>query len=232
MLKKLTTCSLLLMLPLSWVQADTVLWFMEQEPGAAPYKTRMIVNKRFVRMDDGQDAGDFLLFDRKLRRIYNTNSADKTILVINNRERAGTSPVKLQHRHEQQSLSAPPIGGHVVTRHLYYTNDQLCMEVFAAQGLLPDVQQALREYRQVLAAEHLSVVVHTPVELLRACDLANNIFEAERHLRDGFPVNQREPEGRLRELLDFKTDQVVAAGLFKLPGDYQRFTPQIVRDGG
>lgn len=221
----------LLMFPLSRTQADTVLWFVEQEPGVAPYKTRMIVNAHFIRMDDGQDRGDFLLFDRKLKRIYNTNSLDKTILVINNRKtRVTASPLKLVHEHKQEKLNAPPIGEFIVRRHLFYTNGQLCMEVFAADGLLPDVQQALREYRQVLAGEHLSVVVYTPVDQLRACDLANNIFTADRHLQYGFPVNQREPDGRLRELLNFKTDQKTAASLFELPKGYQHFTPQIVRE--
>ncbi len=38
-----------------------VLYFVEHEPGAEPYRTRMIVTAGFVRMDGGADSEDFLL---------------------------------------------------------------------------------------------------------------------------------------------------------------------------
>ena len=43
-----------------------VLYFVEQEPGVEPYRTRMIVTAGFLRMDEGQDSQDFLLFDRMI----------------------------------------------------------------------------------------------------------------------------------------------------------------------
>jgi hypothetical protein len=36
-----------------------VLYFVEQEPGVEPYRTRMIVTAGFLRMDEGQDSQDF-----------------------------------------------------------------------------------------------------------------------------------------------------------------------------
>lgn len=57
MLSVLTSCA-------NKEQGDTLVLFMEQESGVEPYQTRMIVNKNFVRVDDGDGAKSFVLYDR------------------------------------------------------------------------------------------------------------------------------------------------------------------------
>ena len=59
-----------------------VLYFVEHEPGAEPYRTRMIVTAGFLRMDGGADSEDFLLFDRADGTIYSVSSGDQQILAI------------------------------------------------------------------------------------------------------------------------------------------------------
>ena len=43
----------------------TVLHYAEQEPGGEPFRTRMIVTARYLRIDEGVESKDFLLFDRR-----------------------------------------------------------------------------------------------------------------------------------------------------------------------
>jgi hypothetical protein len=59
-----------------------VLYFVEQEPGVEPYRTRMIVTAGFLAWTRDRTAG-FLLFDRADGSIYSVSSA---------RNRYGDSP--------------------------------------------------------------------------------------------------------------------------------------------
>ena len=80
----------------------TVLFFVEQERRAVPRNTRVIVTSKYVPIDDGEDAGDFLLFDRAKRSIFATNSLDKRILMIN----AGHWNCRLPHRSSTEQKRA------------------------------------------------------------------------------------------------------------------------------
>ena len=102
--------------------------------------------------------------------------------------------------------------------------------MFAVSGFLPDVTKALKEYRQALAGEQAALIDAMPAEMLKACDLANNIFNATRHLDHGFPVRLKETDGRFRELVEYKKNTRIDAGLLKLPEGFSEFTTEEVRN--
>jgi hypothetical protein len=206
-----------------------VLYFVEHEPGSEPYRTRMIVTAGFLRMDDGQDSQDFLLFDRADGSIYSVNSADKQVLVIRPRPAELKPPAKFTHRVMTDTAAFPAVEGRKVTHYELLTNEMRCYDLYAADGLLPGAVVALREYRLILAGQQALTAAATPPEMQSACDLANNVFLPVRHLEYGFPVRLVDMTGRSTELVDYKTDFRVTADLLRLPAEYKRLTLEELR---
>lgn len=202
----------------------TILFFVESEQGMNPHATRMLVTPGFVRIDDGNDAADFLLFDRASDTIYTTNSIDQRILVIRRQPVTLHAPERFTHRSEQDGQSYPPISGHKVVHYRLFTNERLCFEIYASKGLLPVAQQALREFHTVLAGEQASLAQRRPQSMQSACELANNVFLPSRYLDYGFPIWQQDMRGARRRLVDYKTGVKVKPSLFELPQGYRRFT--------
>ena len=207
----------------------SVLYFVEHEPGGEPYRTRMIVTAGFLRMDDGQDSQDFLLFDRADGSIYSVNSADKQVLVIRPRPVELKPPAKFTHRTVTDTTTFPAVEGRKVTHYELLTNEMRCYDLYAADGLLPGAVVALREYRLILAGQQALTAAATPPEMQSACDLANNVFLPVRHLEYGFPVRLVDMTGRSMELVDYKTDFRVTADLLRLPAEYKRLTLEELR---
>ena len=52
--------------------------FEEREPGVGPYRTRMLLDQRFLRIDSGADQDDYVLFDRVKGEIHNFNHEDRS----------------------------------------------------------------------------------------------------------------------------------------------------------
>jgi hypothetical protein len=206
-----------------------VLYFVEHEPGGEPYRTRMIVTAGFLRMDDGQDSQDFLLFDRADGSIYSVSSADKQVLVIRLRPVELKPPEKFTHRVVTDTAAFPAIEGRKVTHYQLLTNEKRCYDLHAAEGLLPGAIVALREYRLILAGQQALTVSMTPTEMQAPCDLANNVFLPVRHLEHGFPVRLADMTGRTMELVDYKTDFRATADVFRLPAEYKRLTLEELR---
>ena len=63
----------------------SVLWYAEQEAGVEPYKVRYIINRDFMRSDEGSDEGGFVLLDRAEQQIYSVVPQNRTILHIDGR---------------------------------------------------------------------------------------------------------------------------------------------------
>lgn len=206
-----------------------VLYFVEHEQGAEPYRTRMIVTAGFVRMDGGADSQDFLLFDRADGTIYSVSSGDRQILVMRLRPVEIKPPEKFIHRVVTDNAAFPPIGGYKVVHYELLTNNQRCYDLYAANGLLPDVVEALRLYRVALAGQQALTVPVTPPEMQSPCDLANNVFLPMRQLEHGFPARLVDMAGKTSELVDYKTDFRATAAMLSLPSDYKRLTLEELR---
>lgn len=207
----------------------TEVYFSEAEKGLPAQTTRMLVTKKYLRIDDGKPNNDFLLYDRVSHVIYTTNSMDQRTLVINAQPLNKQSPIKLENKIKIISTDAPTIEGKNVVHLQLSTNKKLCYDVFAVDGFLPEVVTALKEYRLALAGEQAAVIDLMPKEMLQACDLANNIFYASRHLEHGFPIRLQETNGRFRELVEYKQGIKIDAALLKLPEGYTEFTTEEMR---
>ena len=234
MIRRLLLCGCLFLTVLVSCSDPTtpaaVLYFVEREPGVEPYRTRMIVTAGFLRMDEGQDSQDFLLFDRADGSIYNVSSAEKQVLVIRPRPVELKSPAKFTHRVVTDAAAFPAIEGRKVTHYELLTNEKRCYDLYAAEGLLPGAIVALREYRLILAGQQALTAAVTPPEMQSPCDLANNVFLPVRHLEHGFPVRLADMTGRTMELVDYKTDFRATADMLRLPAEYKRLTLEDLRE--
>lgn len=213
-------------------QTATVLRYAEQEPGSDVYQTRLIVTPRYLRIDDGSDARDFLLFDREDRTIYSVSAADASVLVIAYRAPALRPGSALKHEIIEEHDRTPDIAGRKVRHYRLLTDKRQCYDLYAADGLLPQAVAAWREYRESLAAEQARTLAWTPQEMQTACGLANNIDAPGRLLAHGLPVRYAETDGKVGQLLDYQSDVKVDGGLFELPPGYSRISIDALRRGG
>lgn len=201
-----------------------VLYFVEHEPGAEPFRTRMVVTAGFVRMDGGADDPDFLLFDRADGTIYSVSGAERQILVIRPRPVDARPPADFRHQVVRDSAAFPAVGAHKVVHYELLTNGKRCYDLYAAAELLPEAVLALRQYRGVLAGQQAKILPSALPITLSACDMANNIFLPARHLEHGFPVRLTDMTGKTVELVDYNAEFRATAAMLRLPADYKRLT--------
>ena len=57
------------------------------------------------------------------------------------------------------------------------------------------------------------------------CFLSRHVYAPARHLLEGLPVSEWDESGYRRTLVDYRENGMVAADLFELPDDYERFSP-------
>lgn len=205
--------------------AAVSLIFQEQEAGVAPYTVRYIVTDRYLRIDDGGGAQDFILLDRQRRNVYSTNSEEQSILAIERRPRDVEPPKELVLEESVEPMArAPSIAGRRAQHHVFRVNGRRCYDVVAVPGLLEGAVAALREYRLVLASEHKRMLPHVPADMQEPCDLAHNVFLPVRHLAYGLPVEEWASNGLRRSLVDFDTEFSADPGLFVLPKGFPMYT--------
>ena len=185
---------------------------------------RMLITQQFLRIEDGDAQDGFILFDRQHRIIYSISHESRQTLVIESQPVKSSGMRELKHRRDKGGDTPPAVAGKPVTHYRYYTNDQLCFEVYAAEGLLPEAVRALREYHETLAGEQAAIQARMPATLQQACDLADQVLLPARYLEAGFPVRWVKSNGETRQLIGYKTDVPLDPKLFDLPKDYKKFS--------
>ncbi|WP_127477455.1 hypothetical protein [Sulfurivermis fontis] len=212
---------------MAWAQDATMVLYQVMEPGFEPYSSRLIVTPRYMRMDDGDVASNFVLFDRQKNIIYSVTHGDRTVLEIHPQAVTVESPVALERKHVQvvTEEDLPAIAGRTPHQYRLSVNGELCYETVAVDGLLPDVVQALTAFRSVLAGENARILVDVPADMHDPCDLALNTYAPAWQLQFGLPVQEHDPQGKGQLLMDFSTEYPAEAGLFMLPKGYQHYSP-------
>jgi hypothetical protein len=199
----------------------TVLYQVEQEPGGEPYRTRLVVTAKFLRLDEDNEGNDFLLFDRAQKTIYSVSREGKRVLIIKSGAEPVKAPANLAHKVETDAATFPAVAGKKITHYRLLTNGRQCYDLHAAEGLLPEVVAALREYYLTLAEQQALTLTVMPKEMQTPCDLANNVYLPTRHLEHGLPIRLTDMNGKTSELMDFRTDFKAGERLFTLPVDYR-----------
>ncbi len=194
--------------------------FQEWEKGIDAYQTRVIVTSDFLRMDDGIDAGGFLLFDRKSKNLSSLSHDDQTVL------RMKRKPVKVEKpegmlfsARENDASDMPSMGGKEPVHTTLLTNGEACYDVVSVPGMQPDAVEAMREYLLTLAGEQAQNIYKTPEEFRAPCLMSNLIHYPVGHLEFGFPLREWDYKGYGRALVEVST-QSVSADLFVLDAGY------------
>ncbi len=207
--------------------AGFALLYVEKEAGTKRlFTTRVFVNRNFMQMSDSRSPMDYILFDRKKQVIYSVNSEDETVFEIHKKSIDIDSPIALNYVETSQPSSAiPKIEGRSATHFSYTANGKKCYDaVVTHKSFMPDVRKAMMDFRSILAAEHASTLGNTPIDMLDACDLAVNVFDANRHFEQGLPIREWGNGGYQRFLKDYQVDMRVNQEALTLPKNYRHYS--------
>ncbi len=194
--------------------------FREWEQGIEPYKSRVIVTRDYLRMDDGGPDGDYLLFDRKTKVISSSSVGDQTILRMKRKE-VGLKPENPEAFSERENDTAgmPKMAGKQPVHVSQMVGEKECYNVVAIPGMAPDAVDAMREYLLTLAGEQAANLYKTPEEFRDPCMMSNLIYQPVAHLSHGFPLREWDYKGYGRELVDM-SEEKLPASLFELNDSY------------
>lgn len=214
-------------------ERTVLLMFMEQEPGVDPYPTRMVASARYVRIDDGEGASDFVLFDRQARLIYSVNTARQAVMVVEPQDAPIEPPMELKFEHREVGPlhDAPTVNDVTPVHHQFVTNGDVCFDFIAVEGLMEDVATALSEYHAVLASDSAMTFNNIPADMRDPCEMAQHTFAPGRNLTRGFPIQEWHRDGYSRTLMEYDEDYLAEPGLFDIPAEFRRFTIQELRSG-
>lgn len=218
-------------------QGDTLILFMEQENGVEPFQTRMIINKNFLRIDDGEGTDSFVLYDRAKKIVYSTSPDERRIMEVHEKKlkkgEVFKPPFKLTHAVKEmpKMKDAPTIDGETAIHYQLITNGSICYDVVAIKGLMPFAVKALTEFYNHMATDSVVTFNNIPADMHDACDMTLTTFKPARQFEFGFPIQEWGKREYKRSLIDYDVNYKADPKLFVLPKDYHRYTIQDLREG-
>ena len=202
----------------------TIVLFDEREEGIDPYQVRYIFTKDTLRVDDNNDAGDYVLYDDKKRIIYSVNHGDSTILTIEYKDR------KLPAFDFQRNVTwkpledAPAFEAKQVYSYWLSADEVVCTEAQVVEGLMLKESEILKRYRQTLSAAQVDSIAATPEDMRTPCLLIDNVYNTGSVYEKGFPLQQWHLKGLQRIMTSYKTGEKYSPELFELPKDYKKYS--------
>jgi hypothetical protein len=205
-----------LLLPgLAFARQATEILFEDTDPGEAPYLSRVLIQGDKLRLDYGQDADDYSLYDRQAKRLYVVSHSAERITEIP----AGKARLRLP-KGWRLAVSKQTAGAEQHVR--VKLNDKLCLELKAVPGLLPEASRLLGDLRRALAASQAAAWKTTPADMRNPCFLALDVVRAGIEYDFGLPLSLQYGDGRSR-LYRSHGEREVPDEMFALPAKYQRF---------
>ncbi|MDP1644876.1 MAG: hypothetical protein Q8L71_05160 [Thiobacillus sp.] len=187
----------------------TALRYMDADPGDLPYLTRILLTPDFMRLDDGNDDGDFVLLDRRQQKVINVMRGNQMAMVFS----AGTLPPRPVGWKPVLDVQAGAPG---TQRFSLTVKGVVCSEGVAAARAAPDAARAMAELKSILAPMQYRVWQDSPAEIQHDCDLANQVWESGATLKLGLPLEERELTGRTRQF-ESESTQPLRPELFRVP---------------
>jgi len=224
-MKKIIFFFILNLMPLHVFADENVMAFTyeEKESGTEPVNVRYLVNKLFLRIDDGVLQGDFLLFDRKNKIIYNVNQDDESILVIRPHKWLEPKFSFSVKEHKKILADAPEVEGKKILDYSKLADNKLCHRL----QILPDVYheelKAFIEYQDVLSGQQVRILHNTPKELHSPCLLVDQVYNAGSYYQIGLPIQEFHSRGYVKRLIDYRHIKVKAEWSV-LPEGFKRYS--------
>lgn len=190
-----------------------VLYYLDQDPGAASYTSRILITPQFLRVDDGRDEADFVLLKRKTGELTNVLHSMKTNMRIRNK------PLPVAARPTWQVEARVEEIRPGTSRVTVLVKGKVCSQTVAAERLLPEAAKALAEYMTALAWTQYQTYQNTDPDMRQDCDLVHHVWDTGLALSHGLPIEARDYAGRSRQL-EKQGREKLRPGLFKLPARY------------
>jgi len=212
--------SLLFALPIK----SLVLHYDEEESGAGVQTMRYIINDQFLRIDSGDAASDFILFDRDKTTVYSINHEDRTILKIINKPWQSPEydfPVFVE---EHTLMDAPKVFGKQTFSYQVKAQDKACTKVLLVKDVHMDSMQVLYEFQNVMSGQQVATLDNTPKEFHTPCFLVDQVFHKADYFKLGLPIQLSHSRDYSKFLQDIKEEKMDAE-LFILPEKYEEFLP-------
>jgi len=203
-------------------QTGLVLFYDEIEQGAGSQTMRYIINNQFLRIDNGDDKADFILFDVNKSNIYSVNHDDQTILKIENNTWAQPEFDFKVTTNLSAVNDAPKIQNKTVYTYQVNANKKTCTKVFLIKDTYMDEMKILHQYQQVLSGQQVKTLKNTPEELQTPCFLIDQVYHSGGYYKVGLPVQISYSREYVKFLKDYKKMEFDAA-LFKLPESYKEY---------
>ncbi len=199
-----------------------VLFYDEVEEGVGAQKARYIINDQYMRIDDGDNEADYILFDVNKKFIYSINHEDKTILNIKNRQ--WSLPEFDFNVSIQQSIvkDAPRVFDKPVHVYSVKVGQKTCTKVFLIKDAYPEEMKVLHKYQLVLSGQQISTLANTPQELHNPCFLVDQVYHTGDYYKSGLPIQISYSRNYAKFLKDFKKMEIDKK-LFMLPQGYQEY---------
>lgn len=190
--------------------------YMDQEPNRGGYVTRYLVTDSFLRMDFGQDGDDYVLYDRRAKRVFNINHAQREALVIDFEAVTYPKPKDWEvDEYTRQNTDGK-------RRFELSVDGTVCSRIVAMEKLAPDAALAMAEFAEALAATQAATYQATPADQQRPCDLARFVLEPRRWYQYGVPVDELHTNGLSRRLLNYSATYKAKPTLFAVPARYRQ----------
>lgn len=192
------------------------------ETGIDPYASRILVTPAYLRLDEGRDDGSYSLFDRQQEILYTVSPEDRSVMVMHPAGPVPGEPAGLiLHEEVETDERAPTVAGHRPTNVRLFANGELCSEMVVLDGAMDDAVEALTELKLALARVQARSLADLPLSARTPCDLAANVYAADRPLSFGLPIQERSA-GRSQSLVDFTPDFDADDTLFEIPQEFSR----------
>jgi len=231
-MQKILTLMVMLTLSAGAVAGQAgLLVYQVWEEGIEPYISRVLVTEDYVRLDEGSDSGGYTLFDRQQEIIYNVQMEDRSILVLDAQEPVtDVGDTLILNEEVKPDDAAPKVAGAQPKEVRLFANGELCSEMVVVEGVMEDALEGLRELKLSLARIQAATLESMPLSMRTPCDLAANLYAADRPLNFGLPLQERST-GRSQSLVDFAPNHPADDALFELPADFSRrsmFAPNAI----
>ena len=203
-------------------QKMLALYYDEVEMGAGSQNMRYLINNQFLRIDNGDDKADFVLFDVNKKIIYSVNHNDQTILKIENNKWSQPEFGFKVTTHQSAMNAAPKIQDKTVYSYNVNAGDKSCTEVFLIKDTFTDEMKIMYEYQQVLSGQQVATLNNTPKDMHTPCFLVDQVYHAGDYFKLGLPVKISYSRDYIKFLSSFKNISADAV-LFELPKSYKEY---------
>ena len=201
---------------------NLALYYDEVEEGVEAQHMRYLINEQFLRIDNGSEQADFILFDINKKIIYSVNHDDQTILKIEYKKWQKPD-FKFTESDDLQAVpDAPEIDNKQIYNYQLKADGKVCTQVFLIKDTYPQQMKTLYLYQQVLSGQQVVTLKNTPVEFYTPCFLVDQVYHAGDYYQLGLPVQITYSRGYVKLLKDFKEIKIDKR-LFVLPENYNEY---------